>query len=272
MLALGAILPLVLAGFASFLLAEIAMYAIVALGLNILTGYSGQISVGQGALLGVGAYACAILVVKAGWPYPAAVLGAGAVTGLFGVVLGIPAVRLSGPYLAGSTLVLAISLPELLLKFKDLSGGSIGLQLDQPHPPVPGLTQNQWYAYLAMAVAAVMFAIAAAIVRGRVGRAWQALRDNEIAAAMMGVNVRVYKVLAFGLSAVYAGIGGAVYVIIVGSVAPGSFGLLLSILLLAMIVIGGLASLSGSILGAAFLTLLPLWSQGLASHAPPSIQ
>jgi branched-chain amino acid transport system permease protein len=267
-----AIVPLLLPSFTNYLLAEVAMYAVVALGLNILTGCSGQISVGQGALLGIGAYVCMILIVKVGWPYPLAMLAGGLVASAAGLVLGIPAVRLSGPYLAGSTLVLAISLPELLLKFKDLSGGSIGLQMPQPASPIPGLSQNQWYAYLAMAVAVVMFALASAILRGRLGRAWLALRDNEVAAAMMGVNVRLYKVLAFGFSAFYAGIGGGIYAVIVGSVAPGSFGLLVSILLLAMIVIGGLSSIPGSLLGAAFLTFLPLWSQTLAKPLPQAVQ
>ncbi|HEX2171900.1 MAG TPA: branched-chain amino acid ABC transporter permease [Dehalococcoidia bacterium] len=253
----------------NYLASLIAVWVVVALGLNLLTGYTAQISLGHGALLAIGAYTAAIATTHAGLPYWVALLLAGAVTGLVGFLIGIPALRLEGPYLAIATLGLALSVPSLLLKYDRLqvlgldlpfSGGVQGITARQ-EIGVPSflsgtLAEDQWTYYFVIVVAAVMTVLAWNIVRSRTGRAFIALRDSEVAAQAMGVSLRRYKTMAFALSAFYTGIAGGLYVVLIKFVSPDSFLLLLSITFLTMIVVGGLGTITGSILGAAFITIL----------------
>jgi branched-chain amino acid transport system permease protein len=258
----------------------VGIYFIALLGLNILTGYNGQISLGHGAFMAIGAYTTALLML--GRPgleafnlHPPHVLPLGdgmrgvytipiaaAVTGLIGFAFGFPALRLAGTSLALATFAVAVSLPSLAKRFDQLTGGGGGLTLPQPKTPF-GLevSSPHWLYYEAWVTAAVLFVVAWLLVRGRVGRAWRSLRDGEVAAVSSGVGSATYKTLAFGVSSAYAGAAGALFAIQVAYVNPDTFPVNLSILLLASVVVGGLASLSGVIFGALLMEFLPIYAQ-----------
>lgn len=259
------IIPLVPFYLPPFEAANVVVLAIVAIGLNILTGNAGQISLGHGALVAVGAYTTAILMADYSWPWWTTIPLAGVTAAAVGFLLGLPSLRLTGPYLAIATLGLAIIFPILLKKYEGLTHGVQGIRVRKPAPPdwlgdlsesIAGetllTTQRQdIYAYLiALIVGVVMVLLAWNIMRGRTGRAFMALRDSEVAAQVMGISLAVYKTLAFVVSAFFAGIGGALYAILVGFVSPDGFTLLFSIQFLVMIVVGGLASIPGAIIGA----------------------
>jgi len=268
-LALYAFLPLLVSDFHSRELANAGVFFIAIVGLNLLTGYTGQISLGHGALMAIGAYTTAALVVhehwRDVWTIPLAGLAAGAV----GFLVGIPALRLSGLYLGLATFALAVAMPSLLKKFPGLTGGSEGLRLLESAPQqVTGLsgtvtilghsmTQNHFLYYLTWAIAIIGFALAWLIVRGRFGRVFRAVRDSEIAAASAGINLAAYKTLAFALSGVYAGVAGSLLAIQKELVSPLTFTFLLSITVLVGAVVGGLGSLPGMVLGALFIQYLP---------------
>ena len=258
--------PLQFGSYRIFQATTIAMWAIVALGLNLLTGYNGQISLGHGAFVALGGYTSAILIFDHGWPFWATIPMAGLLTGAVGFLVGVPALRLTGPYLAIATLALALSTPQILQKYEGLTHGSQGINVNSPTPPgfldgdlVHWLNMNetQYLYFLALLVAAIMTIIAWNIVRSRVGRAFVAVRDSEIAAQAMGISVPRFKTMAFAISAFFAGICGGVYVQVIGFVSPRSFDVLQSINYLTTIVVGGLASILGSILGAAVFVLVP---------------
>jgi branched-chain amino acid transport system permease protein len=250
------------------------VYAIALLGLNLLTGYNGQISLGHGAFYAIGAYCAAILMDKYGVPYWATLPVAGAVCLLAGFLFGLPALRLEGLYLALATFALGVSLPSLL-KYHHLekwTGGVQGIVITKPEPPF-GLPINadQWLYYFTLAVAIVMFLLAWNLLRGRVGRALVAIRDNHIATEVMGVNNAMYKSLAFGVSAMYTGVAGALGAIAIQYVAPDSFNIFLSIVFLVGIVVGGLASISGAIYGALFIQFVPNIADEISKAAPWAI-
>src|SRR5688500_8002414 len=260
----------------------VAIYFIALLGLNILTGYNGQISLGHGAFMMVGAYVGA--VASLGRPGLEALLFeppewlpigdgmrpiftipiAGLITGIVGVLFGIPALRLAGVSLALATFAVAVSLPQLAKwnRLEDLTGGGGGLVLNLPSTPFGwDISIRHWLYYEAWVTAGILFIVAWLLVRGRVGRAWRSIRDGEIAAASSGVNPALYKTLAFGVSSAYAGVAGALLAIEASYVNPDTFPLSLSVLLLASAVIGGLGSLTGVIFGALLLEYLPIYSQ-----------
>jgi branched-chain amino acid transport system permease protein len=273
-LALLCALPFVLSNYRIFQLTLALVYAIVLLGLNILTGYNGQISLGHGAFYAIGAYTAAILMDKFGVPYWATVPAGGAVCLVFGFLFGLPALRLHGHYLALATFALAVAMPQIL-KYKGIeewTGGVQGIVIIKPDPPagVP-LNQDQWLYLLTLAVAVVMFAAAWNLIHSRVGRAWMALRDHPIAAEAMGVNSPLYKASAFGISALYTGVAGALGAIVVQFVAPDSFTGVLSINFLIGVVIGGLASISGAIWGALFIQFVPNIADQISKAAPWAI-
>jgi branched-chain amino acid transport system permease protein len=252
------------------------VYAIALLGLNILTGYNGQISLGHGAFYALGAYCTAILMDKLGVPYWATVPVAGAVCLVAGFLFGLPALRLEGLYLALATFALGVAMPQLL-KYKALehwTGGVQGIVIAKPEAPAffpnAGLPVNadQWLYFFTLAVTAVMFLLGWNLLRGRVGRALVAIRDQHIAAEAMGVNNALYKSLAFGVSAMYTGVAGALGAIAVQFVAPDSFNIFLSIMLLVGIVIGGLASISGALYGALFIQFVPNIADEVSKAAP----
>jgi branched-chain amino acid transport system permease protein len=265
LVALG--LPFVASGYHLFQFSQVLIYAIALLGLNLLTGYNGQISLGHGAFYAIGGYASAILINKFGVPYGATIPVAGLVCFGAGFLFGLPALRLGGLYLALATFALAVATPQML-NFKGFdawTGGSQGLQLGKPHAPLGlPLAPDQWLYYLCLAVAALMFWAAFNLVRGRVGRAIVAIRDHPIAAETMGVNISFTKAMCFGVSALYAGVAGALGSIVVGFVSPDSFGLFLSLSFLVGIVVGGLASIWGVLFGALFIEFVPNYADQLS--------
>ena len=249
----------------------IGIYSIVGLGLMLLVGFTGQISLGHGAFYAVGAYCAAILMDKAGLPYWATLPAAAFVCLVAGFLFGLPALRLEGLYLALATFALGVSLPSLL-KYHHLeqwTGGVQGIVIAKPDPPF-GLPINadQWLYYFTLLVGVIMFLLAWNLLRGRVGRALVAIRDNHVAAEAMGVNNAIYKSLAFGVSAMYTGVAGALGAIAVQYVAPDSFGIFLSLTFLIGIVIGGLASISGAIYGALFIQFVPNVADEISKAAP----
>ena len=237
-------------------------YAVAALGLNLLLGYSGQISLGHGAFFALGAYVTAILVAKSGWPHVATIPVAAAICFVAGFAVGIPALRLHGLYLALVTLGLAVAMPQLIKRFEGLTGGTQGLNAAPPTSPgwASFLADDQWLYLLNLAIAVPMFVLAAGIVRGRVGRALVAVRDNQIAAKTFGVDLAAYKTRAFAISAAYAGVGGSMFAMAIGFVAPESFGFALSFSFLAAVVVGGLATVAGAVFGALFIEFVPVYA------------
>jgi branched-chain amino acid transport system permease protein len=273
-LAAVCVLPFVVSNYRVFQLTLVMVYAIALLGLNILTGYNGQISLGHGAFYAMGAYCTAILMDQFGFPYWATLPIAGAVCLLFGFLFGLPALRLEGLYLALATFALGVSLPQLL-KYKHLekwTGGVQGIVIPKPEAPfgLP-LKPDQWLYFFTLAVTLLMFLLAWNLLRGRVGRALVAIRDQHVAAEAMGVNNAIYKSLAFGISAMFTGIAGALGAIAIQFVAPDSFNIFLSIVFLVGIVIGGLASIQGAIWGALFIQFVPNIADEVSKSAPWAI-
>lgn len=269
---IAAALPLFVSGFRLFQFTQVLIYAIALLGLNLLTGYNGQFSLGHGAFYGIGAYTSAIMVdrwdIGYGWTIPAA----GIVCLVVGFLFGRPALRLEGLYLALATFSLALAVPQILKYFEHWTGGSQGIVLSKPKAPLHlPLSEDQWLYFLTLAVTVVLFVLAANLLGGRTGRAIVAIRDNHIAAEAMGVNNALYKSVTFGVSAAYTGIAGALSAIVVAFVAPDSFDVFLSITLLTGIVIGGFGTISGPIYGALFIQFVPNWAQDISKAAPWAI-
>jgi branched-chain amino acid transport system permease protein len=268
-IALVAFMPRLVSDFHSRDLAHAGALFIAIVGLNLLTGYTGQISLGHGALMAIGGYTTAALVWHEHWRDVWTIPVAGLAAGIVGFIVGVPALRLSGLYLALGTFGLAIAMPSLLKKFSGLTGGGQGINFFVKGPEqVTGLsgtvtifghsmTQNHFLYYLTWAIGLVGFGIAWLIVRGRLGRTFRAVRDSEVAAVSTGVNLAAYKTLAFAISGVYAGIAGSLVAIQTEIVNPLSFTFLLSIWILVGAVVGGLGALPGLVLGALFVQYLP---------------
>ncbi len=274
-LAAGAVtLPFLISNYRVFQFNMVLVYTIVLLGLNMLTGYNGQISLGHGAFYAIGAYTAAILMDRFGWPYWATLPVAGAVCFVSGFLFGLPALRLRGHYLALATFALTVAMPQIL-KYKHIehwTGGVQGIVIVKPDPPFGlKITPDQWLYLFTLAILAVMLLIAWNLLRGRVGRAMVAIRDHPIAAEAMGVNSALVKTLTFGVSALYTGIAGALGAIVVQFVAPDSFTAFLSITLLVGVVVGGLASISGAIYGGLFTQFIPNIADSISKAAPWAI-
>jgi branched-chain amino acid transport system permease protein len=261
--------PFWMSGYHLYQGAQVLVYAIALLGLNLLTGYNGQLSLGHGAFFAIGGYGAAILIVKFGLPYWLAIPLASALCFVLGFLFGFPALRFGGLYLALATFALAVATPQLLAyKGVDfLTGGSQGLQVSKPGAlfGLP-MSVDQSVYWLCLAVAIALFVVAANLLHGRVGRALVAIRDHPIAAESMGVNAALYKTTCFGVSALYAGIAGGLDAIAVGFISPESFSLALSLAFLVGIVIGGLASLGGVIFGALFIEFVPNYADQLTVY------
>ncbi len=271
-LLLAGLLPFALSGFRLFQFTQVYIYAIALLGLNILTGYNGQISLGHSAFYAIGAYTTAIMIdrwnIAYGWTIPAA----GIVCLVIGFLFGRPALRLEGLYLALATFALALAAPQILKYFEHWTGGSQGIVLSKPKAPLRlPLSEDQWLYFLTLGVLIVLFVLAANLLRSRTGRAIVAIRDNHIAAEAMGINSALYKSVVFGVSAAYTGVAGALSGITIAFVAPDSFSVFLSITLLTGVVIGGLATISGAIFGALFVQFVPNWAQDISKAAPGAI-
>jgi branched-chain amino acid transport system permease protein len=244
-----------------------AFYFMVLAGLTVLIGVNGQISLGHGGFMAVGAYTVALLIGKEGWALVPALVAAVLATALIGVLVGAAATRLRGPYLAGVTLAFAIGIPGLALKFSSLFGGDNGLAINPPIPP-SGLGSSfpleRWEAWIACAAAILVMFVLYNLLHSGTGRALRAVRDDEIAASLCGLHVARTQTLTFVISAACAGLGGGVFAVVTQLAAPGAFTLQLSLSLLTAVVLGGLGSLTGAIWGAALLVLLPGWSTDIA--------
>jgi branched-chain amino acid transport system permease protein len=263
------LLPTVLSGYRSFQLVYVGIYFIALIGLNVLTGHSGQISLGHGAWVAIGAYTTAIVVAHTGvhalWTIPLA----GVIAGLAGYVFGFPALRLEGVYLALATFAVAIALPSLAKRFPGLTGGGTGISLDQPKAPfgLP-LGPTHWLYALTWTIAAALFGASWLLLRGRFGRTLRAVRDSEVAAASIGIDAAAHKRLAFGISAFHGGVAGALMGIAIAYVNPDTFPATFSILLLTGAVVGGLGSIVGPLIGALFVEFVPLYAQDISKDAP----
>ncbi len=256
MFILFGVLPFITSAYILYILNTVGIAAIAAIGLNLLIGYTGQISLGHGAFFGVGAYATAILATKAGFPIWISVPAAGVITALVGMVFGIPSVRLKHLYLTIATLAGQFIIEYVLVQWESLTGGAEGIVL--PTPVLFGfeLSDDRALFYVIFFCFVVMTWMAVNIVRTRYGRAFVAIRDNDRAAEGMGIPIFLYKLLSFAISSFYAGFAGGLWAYVMMSITPEPFTLWLSIEYIAMIIIGGLGSISGSVFGAIFIITL----------------
>ena len=266
--ALAAALPLVATNFVLFQLTLVMVYGLAILGLNLLTGFNGQFSLGHSAFYGIGAYTAAILMDHWDLPYFCTLPAAGAVCFVVGFLFGLPALRLQNLYLALATFALATAMPQIL-KFgplEPLTGGVQGIVLLKPEAPfrLP-LNPDQWLYYFTLIVLLLLVAAAWNLVHSRSGRAIMAIRDHPIAAAAMGIDTALYKTLTFGVSALYTGVAGALGAIVVQFVAPDSFNFLLSVSFLVGLVIGGVGSIPGSLIGGLFVLYVPNIAESIST-------
>lgn len=259
-LALLLITPLFVKNFIIFQMTMVLIYAIAILALNLLTGGSGQFSLGQSAFYAVGAYTAGILMEHLGVNYALTIPAAGIVCFIFGFLFGFPALRLSGVYLALATFALAVAMPQILKLnvFEHWTGGVQGLVITKPDAPFGlKMSQDMWLYYFTLFISTVIYILAVNLLRSRSGRAMMAIRDNQIAASAMGVDLPLYKTLAFGVSAAFTGIAGALGAIVVQFVAPDSFTIQLAIAIFVGMVVGGVGWLPGSLVGSAFIVFVP---------------
>jgi branched-chain amino acid transport system permease protein len=278
---LAAAVPFVVSDYRLFQLTQVLVYAMAVLGLNMLTGFNGQISLGHGAFYAIGAYTTAILLDQTGVPYWATVPIAGAICLCVGYLFGLPALRLEGFYLALATFALAVATPQLL-KYKALdhwTGGVQGVLVALPDPPdwvqpimallkLPAMQGSQWLYMLCLAWTVFLFVIAWNLLRGRTGRSMIAIRDHPVAAATMGIDTAIYKASTFGVSAMYTGVAGALGALLAQFVSPDSFDPFLSVRFLVGSVVGGVFSISGAFIGAAFIQFLPNLADSASKLAP----
>lgn len=267
-------LPFALSSYHLFQATQVLVYATVLLGLNILTGFNGQISLGHGAFYAIGAYTASVLLDKTGVPYWATIPLAGAVCLVAGFLFGRPALRLEGHYLALATFALAVSTPQILKykHFEEWTGGVQGIVITKPDAPfgLP-LDSDQWLYFFCLLWTVPLFVIGWNLLRGRTGRAMVAIRDHPMAAATMGIDTALYKSLTFGVSAMYTGIAGALGALVAQFVSPDSFGYPLSIQFLVGVVVGGIASISGAVFGAIFIEFVPNIADEISKAAPQAI-
>ena len=251
-----------------FLVSTMMIAAIAVLGLNLLTGFNGQISLGHGAFYAVGAYVAAILMDQLGWPYWMTLPAAAIVCFIVGYLFGLPALKLEGHYLALATFALALAVPQIL-KYRwleGLTGGVQGIVLTKPEAPfgLP-LSEDQWLYYYILVVMVALYWAAANILNSRSGRAMMAIRDQYMAADTMGIDTALYKTVTFGISAAYTGIAGALSASAIAFVAPDSFNFFLSIKFLIGLVVGVIGSLAGSVVGGIFYVLVDNSAQALST-------
>jgi branched-chain amino acid transport system permease protein len=257
-----------------FQLTMVIVYAIAILGLAILTGFNGQISLGHGAFYAIGAYVTAILMYQYGVPYWATLPASAVVCAAVGFLIGLPALRLGGLYLALTTFALAVAVPQLLKHnaLEPFTGGVQGLVIDKPDPPFGlDLSPDQWLYLFTLLIGTMLFLIAWNIVRGRIGRAMMAIRDHALAAEAMGIDIALLKTRTFALSALYTGIAGSLGAIVVQFVAPDSFGIFVSIYFFVGLVVGGVSSIGGAIFGGLFVEFVPNLAEQISKAAPGAI-
>jgi branched-chain amino acid transport system permease protein len=274
-----ALLSIQLSAYRDYQLAEVAAYLVAVAGLTVLIGLSGQISIGHGAFMAIGGYTSALLLTHLGWPLALILLASVVIAAAGGALFGVAAARLRGPYLAGATLMLAVALPTVANQYQHFFGGDQGLPVTVIAPGFLGATfpPTRWQAWVTCGSALIALVLLANLSRSRVGRSWRAVRDDEVAAALSGLNVARLQVLAFVVSAACAGLGGALLAVVTGIVAPGAYTLTLSIALLTAAVLGGLGTLPGALWGSLVLVLVPTYltnvgaSHGLSGSASSSV-
>ncbi|NOQ20373.1 MAG: branched-chain amino acid ABC transporter permease [Desulfobacterales bacterium] len=258
------IMPLFLGKYSVFLLSLLAIYALVSLGLNLLMGYTGQIAAGHAGFLAIGAYVTAIFTANFEWlPCRVTLLLAGTISGIIGFLLGIPILRLKGFYIAMATLAFGVVVSEIILQWSSLTGGDDGFSV--PAARIGGFVFDSDFKlfYLIIPVTIIMTLLAKNLVNGYIGRAFIALRESEIAAQTIGVDLAKYKTIAFAISAFYTGVAGGLFAYLITYLSPDAFTIELSIDFIAMIVIGGMGSILGSIIGAVILTGMQQMLAGL---------
>jgi branched-chain amino acid transport system permease protein len=249
------LLPLFLGKYSVFLLCMLAIYALVSLGLNLLMGYTGQIAAGHAGFLAIGAYVTAIVTANLEWlPCPVTLLLAGTVSGLIGFLLGIPILRLKGFYIAMATLAFGVVISEIILQWSSVTGGDDGFSVPTARIGSFVFDSDIKLFYLIIPVTIIMTFFAKNLVNGYIGRAFIALRESEVAAQTIGVDLAKYKTIAFAISAFYTGVAGGLFAFLITFLSPDAFTIELSIDFIAMIVIGGMGSILGSIIGAVILT------------------
>jgi branched-chain amino acid transport system permease protein len=246
-------------GFRQYQMAQVAATVVAVAGLTVLIGVSGQLSIGHGAFMFIGGYATALIVMHLNWPLALAIVASTVVAGLAGAIMGVAAARLRGPYLAGATLMLAVALPFVAYQWQGIFGGDQGLDFNISVPSFLGASfqLTEWQAWVCCVCALIVMVFLANLLHSRVGRNWRALRDNETAAALSGINVSLLRVRAFIVSAACAGTAGSLLAMTMLNVTPGAFTLALSIQLLTAVVLGGLGSLAGAVWGGIILVLVP---------------
>ena len=243
-------------------LSVVLIYFVGVLSITFLTGLSGQISLGQGALMAVGGYTCALVVLNFGLSYWQSIIIAALASLIAGWLLGITAARLSGPYLAGTTLVIALAIPSLATRFESVFGGDVGLSVDFGNPPewlssaIGEIGYEQWQLFAILPFATIALFLALNIFKSRTGRSWRAVRDHEIAASLAGINVQRIKIFTFVVASGFAGLAGAMYGLR-GIVGPSVYPVSLSLALLTGAILGGLRSIAGAFFGAALVVFLP---------------
>jgi len=273
------VLSYTLGQYRQYQMAEVAAWVIAVAGLTILVGLSGQLSVGNGAFMAVGAFSTALLLIHVGWPIELIFVASVVITAVAGAIFGVAAARLRGPYLAGATLMLAVAVPFVAVAWPGVFGGDQGLDVLVAVPGFLGplFPLTRWLAWLTCAFALVVLVLLANLAHSKVGRSWRALRDDDVAASLAGLNVARLRVLAFVVSSACAGLGGALLATWAASANPDDFSLTLSIGLLTAAVLGGLGSLPGAIWGSLVLVLVPSYltnlgaSHGLSSGASASV-
>jgi len=257
-----------------FQLTMVVVYAIAILGLTILTGFNGQISLGHGAFYAIGAYVTAILMSEYNVPYWATLPASAIVCAVVGFLIGLPALRLGGLYLALTTFALAVATPQVLkhAALEPWTGGVQGLVIDKPDAPFGlDLSPDQWLYLFNLFVGALLFLLAWNIVRGRIGRAMMAVRDHALAAEAMGIDIALLKTRTFALSALYTGVAGSLGAIVVQFVAPDSFGIFVSIYFFVGLVVGGVSSIGGAIFGGLFIEFVPNLAEKVSKAAPGAV-
>ncbi len=270
----AALLAFVVSDYRLFQLTMVVIYAVAILGLALVTGFNGQISLGHGAFYAVGAYVTAVLMSVYDLPYWATLPVSAVVCAAIGFLVGLPALRLGGLYLALTTFALAVATPQLLKYklFEGWTGGVQGIVIDKPDAPF-GLPLNadQWLYLFTLAVGVVMFVLAANLVHGRIGLAMRAIRDHPLAAEATGIDVALFKTRTFAASAMFTGIAGSLGAVAVGFVAPDSFTVFLSITLFVGLVVGGVASIAGPVFGGVFIAFLPNVAEEISKAAPGAV-
>ena len=249
--------PFYIDSYLLFLLSLCGIYTIVSLGLNLLAGYAGQISLGHAAFYAIGAYSSTILIAKASFPFLLALPLSGLITVISGLVVGLAAFRLAGLYLAIATMGFGFIVDELILRWVSLTNGSNGYSLKAANMFGYDFSDGKSYFYIILFSTTIMLFFSKNILRSHIGRSFVAIRDSESAARAVGINVAKTKLIAFGISTFYAGIGGCLFAHLMRIIGPDSFTISQSILFLAMVIVGGLGSLTGAVMGAIFLTIMP---------------